>query len=341
MTAAAPTGDGVRPELTAALDRFGLIKTAERPHFVPLTGGVSSDIWRVDLARGPVCVKRALSRLIVSADWRAPVERNAYEVEWYRTAAAIAPEAAPQVLGHDPGAGLFVMEYLDPRRYRLWKEDLRQGRADPSVAAAVGRQLGRIHAGTADDPAIAARFDSEAIFRPIRLEPYFLATAEKHTDRADALKRLVETTLADRRVLVHGDVSPKNILIGPHGPVFLDAECAWFGDPAFDIAFCSNHLLLKCLWVPEAAAGFLVCFDALVAAYLDRVDWEPAADVEARAAHLLPGLFLARVDGKSPVEYLTDEADKDRVRRVARALLADPVDRLAEVRGAWAAELGS
>jgi len=340
MTAAVAAREEAQAALAAALDRFGLVRPAEHPHFVPLTGGVSSDIWRVDLARGPVCVKRALARLKVEADWCAPVERIAFEVEWYRTAASIAPQAAPHVLGHDPDAGLFVMEYLDPRRYRLWKDDLRQGRADPSVAAAVGRQLGRIHAGTADDPAVAARFDSEAIFRPIRLEPYLLATAEKHPDRADALKRLVETTLADRRVLVHGDVSPKNILIGPHGPVFLDAECAWFGDPAFDIAFCANHLLLKCLWVPGAADGFLACFDVLVAAYLDRVDWEPVAEVEARAAHLLPGLFLARVDGKSPVEYLTDEADKDRVRRVARALLADPADRIAAVRGAWARELG-
>jgi len=209
------------------------------------------------------------------------------------------------------------------------------------VAAAVGRQLGRIHAGTADDPAIAARFDSEAIFRPIRLEPYLLATAERHPDRADALRRLVEATLADRRALVHGDVSPKNILVGPQGPVFLDAECAWFGDPAFDIAFCANHMLLKCLWVPEAVDGFLACFDALVADYLDQVAWEPVADLDARAARLLPGLFLARVDGKSPVEYLTAGADKDRVHRVARALLADPVDRLAEVRGAWAQELGA
>ena len=59
--------------------------------------------------------------------------------------------------------------------------------------------------------------------------------------------------------------------------------------------------------------------------------------LEARAAHLLPGLLLARIDGKSPVEYITLEADKDRVRRVARALLLDPVERLAAVREAWAA----
>jgi Ser/Thr protein kinase RdoA (MazF antagonist) len=142
-------------------------------------------------------------------------------------------------------------------------------------------------------------------------------------------------TAQTRRVLVHGDVSPKNILVGPAGPVLLDAECAWFGDPAFDLAFCLNHLLLKCAWVPAARAGYLACFDALAAAYLARVSWEEPALLEARAAALLPGLFLARVDGKSPVEYLTDEAWKQRVRDVARALLAQPVPRLQQVAQAW------
>jgi len=146
-------------------------------------------------------------------------------------------------------------------------------------------------------------------------------------------------TQTTKLALVHGDVSPKNILCGPDGPVFLDAECAWWGDPAFDLAFCLNHLLLKCLWTPTATAGFLGCFDALAAAYLARVDWEPPAAVEARAARLLPGLFLARVDGKSPVEYITTEQDRNRVRRVARALLTHPVEALGDVRQAWTKEL--
>jgi hypothetical protein len=122
--------------------------------------------------------------------------------------------------------------------------------------------------------------------------------------------------------------------------VFLDAECAWFGDPAFDLAFCLNHLLLKCLWTPAARAGFLACFDALAEAHLGAVDWEPREALERRAATLLPALLLARVDGKSPVEYLSDERDRATVRRVARRFLKSPVERVGAVAAGWREELG-
>ena len=338
---AVPPHDTPRNGLLTILVRMGLVRPGgERPRMTPLAGGVSSDIWRVDLASGPVCVKRALPKLKVAADWRAPVVRNRYEARWLRRAGAVVPEAVPALLAQDEEAGALVMAFLPPEDHRLWKAELRGGRADPAVARAVADRLVRIHAATADDGEVAAEFPTDDIFHAIRLEPYLLAAARAHPDRAEALVALAETTAATKRALVHGDVSPKNIVVGPRGPVFLDAECAWFGDPAFDLAFCLNHLLLKCLWTPWAAAGFLACFDALAGAYLKGVAWEPGPALEARTARLLPGLFLARVDGKSPVEYLTDEANRERVRRVARALLAHPVDELAAVRAAWARELG-
>ncbi len=328
-------------DIGAALARMGLAAPGEKLSAVRLTGGVSSDIWRVELASGPACIKRALPKLRVAADWRAPVERNGYEFAWMQTAQAIVPGAAPEVLGADEQAGMFVMRFLDPGTHPLWKARLRAGVAEAGTAGAVGERLVRIHAATAGNAAIAGRFATDHIFHPIRLEPYLLAAGHAHPDRAGALRTLAETTAGTKRALVHGDVSPKNILLGPQGPVFLDAECAWYGDPAFDLAFCLNHMLLKCLWTPRAAGGFLACFDALAGAYLPGVDWESREELEGRTARLLPGLFLARVDGKSPVEYITRESGKDRVRRVARALLAAPVDRLGAVRDAWAKEIGA
>jgi streptomycin 6-kinase len=300
-----------------------------------LTGGVSSDIWRIDLPSGPICVKCALAKLRVAADWHAPVERNVFEARWMRHAAGF----APRLLGQDEASGTLAMEFLSPEDHPLWKNQLRDGIADAGFAGRVATALVTIHAQTAADPGVAAEFPTDAIFYDIRLEPYLVATARAHPDRAEQLLRLVAATQANKKALVHGDVSPKNILCGPSGPVFLDAECAWWGDPAFDLAFCLNHLLLKCLWTPGAADGFFRCFDALAAGYLRGVVWEPPDALEQRAAALLPGLLLARVDGKSPVEYVTSESQKDQVRRVARALLADPPSHLAAIRNAWKKEI--
>jgi len=324
-----------------ALVRMGAIGTSERPRCQPLAGdGVSSELWIIDVPGRRLCLKRALPVLRVPQHWEAPTTRNHHEFAWFRAASRILPDAVPRLVGQDSGHGMFVMEYLDPRMFPVWKHQLRDGRADPAVAAAVAARLAQIHNRTAGDPEIARTFATDAIFYSLRIEPYLIAPTRLHAELAGVLGSLAHATARTRLALVHGDVSPKNILIGRRGPVFLDAECAWYGDPAFDLAFVLNHLLLKCLWNVSAASRFLACFGRLAETYLDLVAWEPREDVEARSAHLLPALLLARVDGKSPVEYITTPRDRDRVRRVARTLLLNPVDRLHAIREAWSAELG-
>jgi aminoglycoside phosphotransferase (APT) family kinase protein len=316
----------------AFLRKHGLADDDEIPPATALSGGVSSDIWRVDLRTGPICVKRALPRLRVEQLWEVPVERNRYERMWMETANAIIPGVAPKVLAADD-TGCFAMQLLEG--FPLWKAELAEGRADREFAAKVGSCLARIHAATAGDRNCAATFDTDRNFRAIRLEPYLLAAGKVHASLEKQLQELSERTSRTRLALVHGDVSPKNILLGPDGPVFLDAECAWYGDPAFDLAFCLNHLLLKGIWVPVRRKAFLQCYDVLAETYLAGVAWEPRADIELRAATLLPGLLLARVDGKSPVEYLKSDSDKDFVREIAGGFLRSPPATLAEVRAAW------
>jgi aminoglycoside phosphotransferase (APT) family kinase protein len=326
--------------IVAALQRMGLIGTNERPRCRPLDGGVSSEIWLIELPGRRLCLKRALPQLKVAQPWEAPVVRNHHEFVWFRVAGRICPGAAPRLVGQDSAHGLFVMEYLDPGVYPVWKGQLRDGNADLATAAAVGSRLAQIHAATAGDSEIARMFATDASFYALRIEPYLIAPTRLHPDLAGPLGRLAHATARTHLALVHGDVSPKNILIGRKGPVFLDAECAWYGDPAFDLAFVLNHLMLKCLWNKAAASRFLLCFRRLAETYLSAVVWEPHEDLERRAAALLPALFLARIDGKSPVEYVTSERDKGRVRRVARELLLHPVDRLFAVREAWFASGG-
>jgi 5-methylthioribose kinase len=326
-------------EMQRIFRTLGLAQPDEEVHAEALGGGVSSGIFRVELRSGNYCLKQALPRLKVAKEWLVPVERVFSEIAYLRAAGGIVPGSVPQVLGEDVDTKSFVMPFLGPR-YRNWKTDLLAGRVDAQVASAVGTVLGRIHAATADDPLVAQRFATDANFHALRLEPYLVETSREHPHLAPGLLALVERTASTRRVLVHGDVSPKNILAGPHGPVLLDAECAWFGDPAFDVAFCLNHFLLKAAHLPASARDLMKAFHGFAQSYFAHVHWETAAALQERVATLLPGLTLARVDGKSPVEYLT-EPQRVAVRRAAIALLQDAPSSLETLAVRWTLEFAA
>jgi tRNA A-37 threonylcarbamoyl transferase component Bud32 len=310
----ADSWEAVLPPMFAAAGIGAAIVAVE-----PLTGGVSSDIVRIRLADGRLyCAKRALSRLKVASDWQAPVERNRYEVAWLRRAGRIVPGAAPAVIGEDRARGIALLEYLPADDYLLWKSELLAGRSDPKVPAAVADALGRIHAATLNDPAVAAEFPTDHLIDALRLDPYLRFTAARHTALAERILAVLATTASTKLALVHGDVSPKNILVSRRDghPVLLDAECAWYGDPAFDAAFCLNHLVLKSIHLPPLRDTLLDAAGVFATIWLGHFSAELRAGLDARVAALLPCLMLARVDGKSPVEYL-DDTNRERVRMLA------------------------
>ncbi|MGV3489804.1 MAG: phosphotransferase family protein [Devosia sp.] len=308
----AESWEAVLPPIFAAagIDPVGTLRVE------PLTGGVSSDIVRIRLANGAqYCAKRALQKLKVATDWQAPLERNHYEVAWLRHAGATVPGAAPRVIGEDRERGIALLEYLPPEEFSLWKSDLLAGHADARVAKAVANTLGRIHAATLDDSKIAAEFPTDALFDALRLDPYLRFTASRHPELADRLLTVLSTTANTKLALVHGDVSPKNILVSHADghPALLDAECAWYGDPAFDAAFCLNHLVLKSIHLPQIGSILIEQAVDFAAIWLGHFPEPLRPGLDARTAALLPCLMLARVDGKSPVEYLTD-AERQTVR---------------------------
>jgi aminoglycoside phosphotransferase (APT) family kinase protein len=327
--------NGERAGLRDALSRMGLLTGGEPASFVELTGGVSARIVSVTTPRQILCVKQALPKLRVKTDWAAPLSRNAAEVSWLRMVAKISPNSVPSVLGEDRLSSTFAMTYLDPVAYPVWKDQLLDGVVDQSVPVQLAQLLLRIHNGTANKPDMERAFATDASFLALRLEPYFGATAAIHHELAATLAELSRSTLAQRRAVVHGDVSPKNVLIGPEGPLLLDAECAWYGDPAFDLAFCLNHLLLKCVILPDAADLFLQSFDAMVETYLAGIEWESVKHFELRAVALLPALLLSRIDGKSPVEYICHERSRQVIREFAKPLILNPSASLAAIRTAW------
>ncbi|MGV0680714.1 aminoglycoside phosphotransferase family protein, partial [Mycolicibacterium fortuitum] len=274
--------DYVPAAAQAFLIDHGLAAPNDRPIWTPLTGGVSSDLWRVDIGDRSICVKGALPTLRVAGEWHAPTSRNTVEWNWLNFAAGVAAANVPRPLAHDPDRGLFAMTNLPAEDHPVWKAQLLSGVVDTASAAAVGDLIGRLHAYSTTQPDLVEEFATDENFESLRIQPYLRTLRVRNSDLADPIDDVIDRTASTHRVVVHGDVSPKNILIGPTGPVLLDAECAWYGDPAFDLAFVLNHLFLKMLVVPDQTGALGDAASALTAAYLRHVTWEPVVDVTAR-----------------------------------------------------------
>lgn len=318
--------------LIEAVRVLGLIEPDEKAECVPLAGGVSSDVFLLRAEGGrELVVKRSIPKLRVSADWRAPVQRDVQEVGWLRVVKEVDPKLTPAVMGWSRKDHLFVMERISGE---VWKQVLAEGHVDPVFAGQVGIALARIHRATTNRRAIASLFPDPSNFYALRIDPFLLYAAQRNPEVSGRLEALAADLQARRGTLIWGDASPKNILVGEDGPVFLDAETAAMGDPAFDVAFCLTHLLLKTIWLFQHASLLLASFEALRDAYFSVESTDEA--LPTRAASLVGALLLARVDGKSPAGYL-NTAQNDVVRRRAIAVLAEPDLDLASLPTFWRA----
>jgi aminoglycoside phosphotransferase (APT) family kinase protein len=301
-----------------------------RATLTPLTGGVSCEIYLVEDGAERFVVKRALAKLKVKADWFADVSRNRHEWEFIRYVARFVPTAVPALRYCSETGNYFAMEYLGDQ-FQNWKQVLLAGKADPECAARAGTLLAEIHRRSAGDAEAMRRFDTTANFFQLRIEPYFLATGARHPE----LRPLIEAEAARletaRECLVHGDFSPKNILVSSERLVLLDCEVAWYGDAAFDLAFMLNHFFLKALWHRPREAGLRRMVDAFWSAYAAA---RPVPELDQRVGRLLLMLLLARVDGKSPVEYL-DAVRQDFVRQYIREELRSEKASLAAIADSW------
>ncbi|GFE79212.1 putative aminoglycoside phosphotransferase [Steroidobacter agaridevorans] len=296
----------------------------------PLTGGVSSDIYKVTLAGRVVCVKSALAQLKTEERWCAPVHRTFAEYRWLSFAAAQSRGCVPQVLGYDSVNHAIVMEYLAAGDNTTWKERLLAGDVSKPFAAEVGVRLSLIHAASFREPAFLKEMDHAEDFRALRVEPYLRFTAEREPAAAVQILHVAKHLEDARCTLIHGDVSPKNILCSGYGPMFIDAECATHGDPAFDVAFCLNHLLIKAQHLPACAGALKAAAGVLWQSYAAGIDWEAPENLERRVAALVPALMLARISGKSRLEYLLP-ATARLVREQALESLTSPPGALSDL----------
>lgn len=319
----------MRERCEALVCELGIADASEVRSVEPLTGGVASDIAKVNLGNLIICVKFALPKLKVAADWQAPVHRNAAEYAWLKVAAELMPQSAVQLYGRSDEQHGFAMEFITGDDVYLWKTSLLDEKPVDGDSRLVADMIGRIHAKSSSPDFETAPFQNHDDFHALRIEPYLLATARVHPDVAPQLNALADMLYQSNQLLVHGDVSPKNILLRSGGPVLLDAECATMGDASFDPSFCLNHMILKAIHLPNSRNRLLKDVKAFWQTYANHVSWEPSNALESRICRLLPALMLARIDGKSPVEYLNTSEQKT-VRAVALSLIKKPSDTIAE-----------
>jgi 5-methylthioribose kinase len=295
----------------------GIFEAADGLDVEELTGGIAGAVFAVRGEGKRVVVKQALERFRVSDEWLVPPERALTEARALELMARLAPSSVPRLLDSDPDAFALVMEEAPPH-WRPWKALLLGGTADEGVATRLGELLAVLHSTDAD-------LGSAESFEAQRVDPYLRTIQRRHPALADRIGAYIERLLATTSCVVHGDYSPKNVLVGDDGLWVIDWEIVHRGDPMFDLAFLLNHLLLKAIHWPQAREGYKACGQAFLDTY--------GQEVEMPYVLGLAGcLMLARVDGKSPAEYLT-EAEREHARAAGIALLSEPARSLQE---AWA-----
>ena len=300
-----------------------------------LVGGVSSDIWKINHDNKIICIKKSKKKLKVKQNWQAPVIRNMFEAFWNEEVYKFMPSIVPKVLYKNKKPYFFVMEYFDEQLYPIWKTKLLNNEIDYKFAISVSKYLNMIHNHFYNKASVFRKFDNMKIFEELRIKPYIKNLISNHKDLKNELESVSKSLSEKKITLIHGDISPKNILIKKNKPIFLDAECATYGDPAFDFAFCLNHLILKKIILKNSNRLLKKSYDNFIKIYLSNIKWENPSSFEKRVAKILPILILARIDGKSPVEYITSEKEKKTVRMFARNFIINPVNSLNTLSEKW------
>jgi 5-methylthioribose kinase len=319
----------LRPDNAAEyLSSRGIASTDAR--VTELGGGVSNIVLLVESGDRRFVLKQALGKLRVQDDWfsdRERIFRESAAMRWL--APHLAAGEVPEILFEDRENCLFAMSAA-PVGVPTWKSLLMRGELDLGIAERIARMLATIVSKSWCDAESERVFGDQTVFDQLRLDPYYRTTALRHPDLKPHFDRLIRESRARRVSLVHGDWSPKNFLVNGGQVMAIDFEVIHFGDPAFDSAFLLNHLLLKSFYRPPWKGGFaqlaMRFWETYRAGLPSDCDWIELATV----AHL-GCLLLARIDGKSPAEYITGPELRERIRGFARDLILTPPARVADV----------
>jgi len=286
----------------------GYVKLGETVSFENLRGGVSNRTVKVAWANGRAWVlKQALAKLRVNEAWFSSPERIGIEAKALRCLNRLAPPGTtPAFIFEDMPHHLMGMEAI-PEKHDNWKAVLLSGRIISEHFEQFGLLLGTIHRRSSESaPEVSKLFSDTTYFKTLRLEPYYIYAAQKTAEAVTFLNTLAKETLRHKDCLVHGDFSPKNTLIYQNKLILLDYEVVHFGDPAFDVGFALTHFLSKAHHLSEERLRLARAAELFWRVYHEgiiQLNW--AKELEPRVVGHTLGCLLARVSGKSPLEYLT------------------------------------
>lgn len=269
-----------------------------------LTGGVSSDIYLITDKKNAFVFKQAREKLEVKDEWHADVSRNVTEQKFIDYIQTYIPGSVPKILHRDEERGFFIMEYLGDK-FSNWKNQLLTGKWDAKTVSSASNLLNKIHLLSYGDERVKELFDTANNFVNLRIEPYLITTGNRHSKLKKEFYNEADRLLICREALVHGDFSPKNIMVESDAIKLLDHEVAWYGDPTFDLAFIQNHLYLKTLFHHKKIGRLPDLPGIAWNVYSKNIQPDIMTTIEKRFGKLLLMLMLARVDGKSPVDYLS------------------------------------
>jgi aminoglycoside phosphotransferase (APT) family kinase protein len=326
-------------QLLAYLRATNRIGGKESLQIRTLAGGVSNKTVWLERPTGEAWVlKQALSKLRVTVDWfsdPARIEREALGLRWLAT---LAPQGAiTPLIFVDLSHHLLAMMAV-PQPHENWKTLLLSGQLDLDHVKQFAELLAAIHRGSIESSQpLRYIFDERSFYESLRLEPYYAYAAAQVPEARDFLTRLIADTRLRRLCLVHGDYSPKNVLVRDGRLVLLDHEVIHWGDPAFDIGFALTHLLSKAHHLrDDRFVGAAKLFCDIYSARVGPALWNEQSAVMA-ARHTL-GCLLARVAGRSPLEYLDDAKrarQRDAVVKVMQGnckSVSDVIDQIANQR---------
>ena len=286
-----------------------------------LTGGVSNVVLGIKSGDKDLVLKQALPQLKVAAVWKADQRRAIVEANGMKLLHSITPESVPDLIDLDPDEFTLTMDRL-PRECTVWKTDLLEGVIKPSIGEDLGRILATWHNFGASSKEALDAYMEDSLFDQLRVTPFYRAVAKVNPALDNRIQELITEISTMKITLVHGDFSPKNIMItGADKPIVLDFEVMHTGNPVFDLGFVSAHLLCKFLRTEDSTQRALLRETAI--AFINSYAKTCSIPVSTSLPHHVAVIALARVEGVSPVNYL-DEAAKARVQSVTKSAIANP-----------------